>query len=105
MAETQSRVRRARSVRKNERLEVRVSPIQKALAQEAAALQGRTLSEFVTASVQQAAEQAIREHKVIALTAEDSRAFAEALLAPPAPNEHLRKLAERYKRTTAVGAE
>lgn len=89
-------------MRKIDRLEVRVSPAQKALAQEAATLQGRTLSEFVAASVQHAAEQAIREHKVVALTAEDSRAFAEALLAPPAPNEHLRALAERYRRTTVA---
>ena len=90
------------TVRKNERLDVRVSPAQKALAQEAAMLQGRTLSEFVTASVQQAAEQAIRKHKVITLTAEDSRAFAEAVLAPAAPNDRLRALAERYKQTTVT---
>lgn len=89
-----------RALRRINRLTVRVSPAQKALAQQAAALQGRTLSEFVAASVQHAAEQAIREHKVVALTAEDSRAFAEALLAPPAPNEHLRTLAEQYRRIT-----
>lgn len=53
-----------------------------------------------TAGEQQAEEHAIREHEVITLTAEDSRSFAEALLAPPASNEHLRALAERYKRTT-----
>ena len=103
MPDIVSPVQPARSARKNERLEVRVSAAQKALVQEAAALQGRTVSEFVASSVQQAAEQAIREHKVITLTAEDSRAFAEALLAPPAPNERLRALAERYRRTTVTG--
>lgn len=91
-----------RSVRKNERLEVRVSPVQKGLVQRAANLQGRTLSEFVAASVQHAAEQVIREHEVLTLAAQDSRAFVEALLAPAAPNEHLRALAERYQRTTIV---
>jgi len=102
MSETVPRVRRlGRAVSKNERLEVRVSSTQKALIQEAATLQGRTLSEFVAASVQGAAEQAIREHKVISLTAEDSRAFAKSLLTPPAPNERLCALAERYKQTTA----
>jgi uncharacterized protein (DUF1778 family) len=99
--EAASGQRAKRIARKNMRFEVRVSPAQKALAQEAAMLQGRTLSEFVTASVQQAAEQTIRAHKVITLTADDSRAFAEALLAPPAPNARLRALAERYKDTTA----
>ncbi len=102
MRDTATRKQPGKAVRKNERLEVRVSSIQKALAQEAAILQGRTLSEFVAVSVQQAAEQAIRDHKVMTLTAEDSRAFAEALLAPPAPNERLRALAERYKRTTVT---
>lgn len=102
MSEAITRRRAERIVRKNARFEVRVSPDQKALAQEAAMLQGCTLSEFVAASVQQAAEQTIRAHKVITLTAEDSRAFAEALLAPAAPNESLRALAERYKNTTAT---
>lgn len=101
MVDRAPRRRPGKAVRKDERLEVRVSPAQKALVQEAAMLQGRTLSEFVASSVQRAAEQAIHDHKVITLTAEDSRAFAEALLSPPAPNEHLRALAERYKRTTA----
>jgi len=100
MREATVQRRAGRTTRKNDRLEVRVSPVQKAMAQEAAALEGRTLSEFVADSVQRAAERAIREHKVLTLTAEDSQTFAEALLAPPAPSERLRALAERYKRTT-----
>jgi uncharacterized protein (DUF1778 family) len=89
-------------VRQNKRLEARVSSVQKDLAQRAADLQGRTLSEFVAASVREAAERAIREHEVITLTARESRAFVEALLAPPAPNPHLRALAARYRRTTGA---
>lgn len=50
--------------------------------------------------MQQVAEQTIHESEVMMLAGEDSRAFVEALLAPPAPNECLRVLAERYKRTT-----
>jgi uncharacterized protein (DUF1778 family) len=89
-------------VRKDERLEVRVSAAQKELVQRAASLQGRTLSEFVASSLQQAAEQTIREHEVVSLTAQESIAFVEALLASPAPNEHLLRLAERYRRTTST---
>jgi len=86
--------------RKRERLEVWVSPVQKELAQRAADMQGRILSEFAAASVQEAAEWAIREHYVLTLTAQESRTFVEALLGPPAPNEHLRALAECYRQTT-----
>lgn len=43
-------------------------------AQHAAALQGRTLTSFLAASVRQAAAQTIREHEVITLSARDSRA-------------------------------
>jgi uncharacterized protein (DUF1778 family) len=82
---------------KRERLEARVSPKQKELMRRAAALQGRTLSEFLISSAQQAAEQAIREHEVITLTARDSRAFVEALLNPEPAGERLRRAAERYK--------
>jgi uncharacterized protein (DUF1778 family) len=86
----------AKDTAKRERLEARVSAEQKALLQRAADLQGRTLSDFIIGSAQQAAEEIIREHMVITLTAQDSRAFVEALLNPPAPNERLRAAAARY---------
>lgn len=80
----------SRSTRKLERLEARVSAEQKALLQRAAALQGRTLSDFLVGSAQQAAEQAILTHDVMTLTGQASLVFAEALLHPPAANERLR---------------
>ena len=85
------------STAKRERLEARVSTEQKELLQHAADLQGRTLSDFVVESAQRAAEEAIRAHSVITLSARDSRAFAEALLEPPMPNEALRAAANRYQ--------
>ena len=90
-----------RGTAKRERLEARVSAEQKALLQRAADLQGRTLSDFIIGSAQRAAEEIIREHTVITLTAQDSRAFVEALLNPPAPNERLRAAAARYKQEPA----
>ncbi len=83
---------------KRERLEVRISPEQKELLQYAAALQGRSLSDFVTESVQRAVEEAVREHAVITLTARDSATFAEAILNPPVPSEQLRAAAADYLR-------
>jgi uncharacterized protein (DUF1778 family) len=86
----------AKDTVKRERLEARVSAEQKALLQRAADLQGRTLSDFIIGSAQQAAEEIIREHTVITLAAQDSRAFIEAILNPAAPNERLRAAAARY---------
>ncbi|MDQ2741172.1 MAG: DUF1778 domain-containing protein [Chloroflexota bacterium] len=88
------------AVTKRERLEARITPEQKALFQRAAALAGRSLSDFVVGSALAAAEETIRNRQVITLTARDSLTFAEAIVNPPAPNENLRALAERYREFT-----
>ena len=85
----------ARAMEKRERLEARLSPEQKALLQQAADLQGRSLTDFVLSSAQAAAEETIRANQIV-LTARDSTAFVEALLNPPAPNERLRAAARHY---------
>jgi uncharacterized protein (DUF1778 family) len=79
-------------------LEARVSSEQKALFQRAAELQGRTLTDFVIASVHESAVKAIAELEAIRLTAADSLAFAEALLHPRKPVPELRAAAERYRK-------
>jgi uncharacterized protein (DUF1778 family) len=73
-----------------------VSQEQKRLLERAAALEGRSLTDFVVASAQAAAVEAIQRHEVITLTARDSLAFTQALMHPPAPNEHLRVAAQRH---------
>lgn len=84
---------------KRERIEARLTPEQKALLQQAAALQGRSLSEFVVQGALQAATEVVRAHTLITLTAEESRAFVEALLNPEPPNAALREAAARYRQT------
>src|SRR5690349_5845989 len=83
---------------RDERLEARVSHEQKALFQRAAELQGRTLTDFVIASVHAAAVRTIEEMQTIRLNAADSRAFAEALLNPREPSARLKAAADRYLR-------
>lgn len=79
------------------RLEARVSPEQKQLFERAADLQGRSLTEFVVRSTQEAAQEAIREHELMSLTARDTKAFVDALMKPPAPGKRLKQAAARYK--------
>jgi|GEM_PF-211271 len=78
------------------RLEVRVSVGQKSLLQRAAALSGRTLSEFVVASAQDAARRVIAEHESIRLSREEQRAFVEAMPQLPEPNARLKRAAKAY---------
>ena len=87
---------------RNERLEARISHDQKALFQHAAELQGRTLTDFVVSSVHEAAVRTIEEMKIVRLSREDSRRFAEALLNPRKPDERLRAAARRYMQ--AIGS-
>ena len=79
------------------RLEARLSVEQKAVLQQAATLSGRTLSEFVVASAQEAAARILREHETIRLSRAEQIAFVTALLDPPAPNERLRQAAAAYR--------
>jgi len=81
---------------RDDRLEARISRDQKALFQRAAELQGRTLTDFVIASVHDAAVRVIEETQTIRLSAEESRAFAEALLNPREPTAALKAAAQRY---------
>jgi len=79
------------------RLEARITSDQKSILQRAAALSGRTLSEFVVASAQEAATKVIQEHEAIRLTRSEQIAFVNALLDPPEPSDRLRKAAARYR--------
>lgn len=84
------------------RLEARITPEIKALLQKAADLEGRTLTDFVVASVQAEAHRVIQRHQVLQLSLEDSEAFVDALLNPPEPNDSLQSAALRYKQVISV---
>lgn len=88
----------AHAVRKRaERVEARVTPEQKRLFERAAALEGRSLTDFLLASAQAAASETISRHQVLKLTPEDQRVFVDALLHPPAPNKALRSAVAQYR--------
>jgi len=87
---------------RSERLETRLSAEQKALIEHAAALEGRTLTDFVLASAQDAARRTIEEHARLELSVRDSRAFVQAILAPKPANERLRETVRRYRESTGA---
>ncbi|HYV31542.1 MAG TPA: DUF1778 domain-containing protein [Candidatus Binatia bacterium] len=84
-------------LRKQERLEARVTRQQKRLIERAAYLRGTSVTDFVVASAQQAATATIRDSETLSLRDEAREAFVNALLNPPAPNPAARAAARRYK--------
>lgn len=78
---------------RSSRLELRVSPDEKAIIDKAAALSGSNTTDFVRSTMLGVAREAVRRQEVIELTAEGSRVFVEALIDPPEPNANLRALA------------
>ncbi len=82
---------------RNARLEARVSSDQKDFFQRAATLTGRTLSELVIDSTQEAAAKIVQEHEVIRLSREERVAFVSALLTPAKPGARLKKAVQSYR--------
>ena len=68
---------------RSERLEARITTDQKALIQRAAELEGRSVTDYVVSSVQDAAKRTVEAHDVMVLSVAESRAFVDALLDPP----------------------
>jgi len=80
------------------RIEFRPTPDQKQLFEQAAALQGRSLTEFLVASAEESARRVLREHEVTEVSGQAREVFMSALVNPPAPNAKLRALAQRYQK-------
>jgi uncharacterized protein (DUF1778 family) len=79
------------------RLEARIRPELRALIQRAADLEGRKVTDFVTAALKSAAERAIADSQVLRLAADDQLRFAQALIAPPAPTPALKRAFARRR--------
>ncbi len=80
------------------RFEARVTEEQKDLLSRAAALLGRSLSDFVVTCAYETAARTLREHHAMTLSHRDGKVFVASLLKAPAPGARLRKAARRYKR-------
>lgn len=78
------------------RLEARVPLALKEIFQQAAQLEGVTLTDFIIMSVHQAAKQTIERHQTLALTREQSDVFFNALANPPIPNAALEAAFKRH---------
>ena len=79
------------------RIEARIAPDALAIVKRAAEIQGRSVSDFVVAAAEEAANRTIEQTHIIRLSVEDQRAFAEAILNPPKPTAALRRAFRRHR--------
>jgi uncharacterized protein (DUF1778 family) len=87
----------AQEASRTARIEARIAPEVLAVVKRAAEISGRSLSDFIVAAAQEAARRTIEEAQIVRLSLEDQRAFAEAIINPPAPSEGLDHAAEAYR--------
>lgn len=80
------------------RIEARISPDALLVVKRAAELQGRSLSDFVVAAAQEAAQRTIEDATLIRLSVEDQTRFADLLLNPPEPSDALKRAKAAHDR-------
>ena len=85
------------------RLEARISTELHVTLKRAAEIEGRTMTDFIVAAVQDAAHRTIEQSGVIRLSLADQECFAAALLSPPKPTAALKRAFARRKKL--LGAE
>jgi uncharacterized protein (DUF1778 family) len=82
----------------SDRINLRLNPGAKRRIEQAAAVEGRTVSSFIVSSALATAERTIREHEAMVLSRRDAEVFLEAVLNPPPPSARLREAIEEYRR-------
>lgn len=80
------------------RIEARIGKESLEVVKRAAAIEGRSVSDFVVAAAQSAARKTIEEAQVIRLSLEDQRSFVDALLSPPPLNAALERARAAHDR-------
>lgn len=83
------------------RIETRISPHGLTVVRRAAEIQGRSLSDFVVAAAQEAAERTIEKTQIIRLSVEDQRVLALTILNPPKPSPALARAKRAHRRLVA----
>ena len=83
------------------RLEARISREALAVVRRAAEIQGRSISDFVVAAAEEAAQKTVAEIEVIRLSRAAQEKFAALLLHPPAPVPALKRAFDRHRKLVA----
>jgi uncharacterized protein (DUF1778 family) len=77
--------------KRRDTLNLRIRPEERGLIDRAAALTGKTRTDFVLEAARQAAEEALLDQTVLTVSPEAYAQFRARLDEPPKPNERLRR--------------
>lgn len=80
------------------RIEARIAPSALAAVKRAAEIQGRSVSDFVVAAAQEAAERTIHQAQIVRLSLADQERVYELLTRPPKPTAGLRRAFEAHRK-------
>ena len=79
------------------RVEARISPDALELIRRAAELQGRSISDFIVAAAQEAAQRAVADVEILRLSRQAQEQFAALVLDPPEPTAALVRAFEHHR--------
>ena len=82
---------------KSERINLRLDAAAKHKIEQAASVEGRTVSGFILSSALACADAAVRAHETMVLGKRDAEVFLDAILNPPEPNEKLRRAMREHR--------
>ena len=88
---------------RSERINLRLDETAKRRIEQAACVEGKSVSAFVVASALENAEKAIGRHENLAPARADAMRFFDALADPPPPNARLRAAIEEHTRRVDSG--
>ena len=81
------------------RLEARITPELHNMIKQAATLQGRSMTHFVTAVLFEATQRALTQNQLVELSLQDQQKFADALLnTADQPNDAMQKAIQHHQR-------
>ncbi len=84
------------------RLEAKVNPDIYELLKQAAAITGRTLTDFVVSVAYEEAKKTISEHQVLRLTVNDQALLIKSLSKPFESNQSMKNTLEVYERYLSI---
>ena len=79
------------------RIEARIAPEALATVRRAAEIQGRSVSDFVVAAAQEAAQRTIEDTQIVRLSVAEQERVAELLFNPPKPKAALKRAFEAHR--------
>jgi uncharacterized protein (DUF1778 family) len=86
------------TAKRTERLDARVTKEEKRVVETAASLRGISVTDLMRTAITDAANKIIQENEILTLSERERRAFVQALMNPPRPNDAAMAAVRRYRR-------